>query len=506
MSGSGSRRRTRPSSRRYRSAELVPVKRRRRGAIGMVEISASVGVSLAALALIVLIWVVSFRNINEQNTEVRDRMERMVTAQAITLAEQIRLELSIVDQSLSILQESWNRDQEHFDLLDWQKRIPALTKVALDIFIADEKRLVRQDILPQAIGQGVGGAYLNFPHGTLEFVSEQGQLTRNGQLIITDSGGVVETRRYLLYIVRPLASPTNWLIGASYRTDDLVKLYSTVAIGINGFVALMDSKRGTLQAIAGPAARRPQTDFSKSEMLKAFNAKASGVWTGQTAMDGVARIHGYAKVVERDMIVTVGIAEAEAMAGADSLAAGAWWVAFAGSVLVVAIAGLILWEIFNLRANQRRQRTYMRMQTDLESSQSEIVATRDRFATVSGQVTTLMRISPDGLALLDPDLNVTTWNQRFESGIGVPPEVLRAGLPVDELFRQQAHAGSLGSANNEDPETLETEIAHRVALLRTEPAGAVLPRVGNDGRQATIHADIVPDGAGLVLVLKETDI
>ena len=508
MSGNQSRnrRRTGSTSRRYKPSELVPFQPRQRGAVRTTEVAAAVGVTLVAIALIVLIWVVSMRNINEQTAEVRDRAERMVTAQAVTLAEEIRLELAVIDQSLTILQEAWSKDSEHFDLLDWQKRVPALTSVAKDILIADEKRVIRQDIMPQAIGQGIGGPYLNFPNGTLEVLGAEGNLTRAGQLIIANSGGVVETRRYLMYIVQPLATPTNWLIGASYRTEELTKLYSQVSIGINGVVALIDSQRGTLQAIAGPAARRPQVDLSKSDMLTAFKTKASGYWTGPTAMDGVQRIHGFAKVTGRDMYVTVAIVQAEAMAAADTVGAGVWWVAFSGSVLVVAIAGLILWEIFNQRANRRRLRNYTRMQFDMESLQNEVLSIRIRSAVASSQVTALLRVAAEALALLDADLNLIAWNEHFAADVGVPSDTLRVGLPIDELIRCQAQAGLIGSLDSADSEAVEAEIAARVAILRTEPENATLPQLRPDGHRIAISAAVVPDGGGLILFIADSEL
>jgi PAS domain-containing protein len=473
--------------------------------MGMAEISAAIGVTLVTIAAIVLIWVVSLRNIQEQTAEVRDRAERMVTAQAATLAEEVRHELQLVDQSLSILQDAWNRDEEHFDLLAFQKLTPALTSVANDIFIADEKRVVRQNIMPQAIGQGIGGPYLNFPHGTLELLTKDGQQTKTGQLIIGDTGGAIEARRYLMYIVRPLAKPTKWLIGASFRTEELIKLYNQVSIGINGTVALMDSQRGTLQAIAGPAARRPQIELSKSDMLAAFKTKVVGTWTGPTAMDNVIRIHGFAKVTGREMYVTVAIAQSEAMAAADTNGSGAWWVGFTASVVVVSVGGLILWEIFNLRANRRRQRAFTRAQSDLESMQTEIGMIRGRSAIAARRVSTLLRNAPDGMALLDADLRLVAWNQLFAAECGVAPEMLREEMPVDELFRQQAHAGLIGSLRSDAPDAIEAEIAQRVAILRTEPAGAVLPQLDASGRAVALYVDVVPDGGGLILLIGEVE-
>ena len=508
MSGSKSgsrRRRTGSSSRRYKPAELVPIQPRRRTRMGMPEISASIGVTLVAIAAIVLIWVVSLRNINEQTADVRERAESMVSAQALTLAEEVRHELLLVDQSLSILQDAWNRDEEHFDLLAFQKLTPALTAVANDIFIADEKRVVRQNIMPQAIGQGIGGPYLNFPHGTLELLTRDGQQVKTGQLIVGDTGGSIEARRYLMYIVRPLAKPTKWLIGASFRSEELVKLYSQVSLGINGVVALLDSQRGNLQAIAGPAARRPQIDLTKSDMLAAFKTKVAGTWTGPTAMDNVSRIHGFAKVTGREMYVMVAVSQSEAMAAANAIGSGSWWVALTASIVVAAVAGLILWEIFNLRANRRRQRAFVRAQSDLESLQAEVAMIRTRSAVANRRIATLLRLAPDGVAMVDADLRLIAWNERFAAECGISPEALREELPVDELFRQQANAGRIGSLRSDDPEAIEAEIAQRVAILRTEPSGAVLPQLDTAGRPAALYVDVVPEGGGLVLLLADSE-
>jgi hypothetical protein len=88
MSDSKTRRRRRSgsSSQRSRQPELVVNQPRRRGRVGLAEISACIGVTLVAVALVVLIWIVSTKIINDQTADVRERAERMVTAQALTLA------------------------------------------------------------------------------------------------------------------------------------------------------------------------------------------------------------------------------------------------------------------------------------------------------------------------------------------------------------------------------------------------------------------------------------
>ena len=503
MSGSRSnrRRRTGSTSRRYKPSELVQVQPRRPGAFGTTEIAAAAGVVMVAIVVIVLIWVVTLRTTRDHDAEARERAERTVAAHAATLSEEIRHELLVVDQSLSILQALYIKDPANFEMMEWKKQVPALTSVADDIFIADEKRIIRQNVLPQAIGQGIGGAYVNFPHGPIELFANDGGKRQDGRIIVGETG-TVEARRYLMYVVRRLEKPTNWLIGASFRTEELTKLYAQAQLGINGVTALLDSERGVLQAIAGPSARRPVVNLLKSEMLAAFKTRTTtGVWTGPTAMDNVRRIHGFSKVRDRDMYVLVGTTEVEAMAAADSLSSGAWWQAFTASTLVTAVGGLILWEVFHLRANRRRRRGQARGQADLEAAQAELAGLRTRAAVTGSQLATLLRNATDGIALLDSELRLSAWNQIFVENCGVSADVLREGLPIDEFLRHQGYDGLFGPGQSMEPEALEAEIARRVAILRTEPAGALLRQIGPDGGEIGMLVNVVQDGAGLELVL-----
>ena len=53
----------------------------------------------------------------------------------------------------------------------------------------------------------------------------------------------IDARQFLMYIVRPLDHPKGWLIGASFRSSELTKLFAQAALGYNPVVALVDTKR-----------------------------------------------------------------------------------------------------------------------------------------------------------------------------------------------------------------------------------------------------------------------
>ena len=125
-------------------------------------------VGLACLALSALIWTMTARIVADQTAELNARNDQYVRSVAFVLAREIENELNLVDQSLSIVQDAWKKDSNTVDLGQWRKQLTALTSVADDIFIANERGVVVQGTLPASIGQGFGTAYVTYPNGSLE--------------------------------------------------------------------------------------------------------------------------------------------------------------------------------------------------------------------------------------------------------------------------------------------------------------------------------------------------
>ena len=497
MSGSQRRthrRRTGSTARRYRPSELVPTDNRRHR-IGPAELLASGAVATVSILLIVLIWIVANRAIQDQRTETLDRAEQNLKAHAAILAEEVRHELLLVDQSLAILQDAWKRDSEQVDLTQWQKIMPAITSVSDDIFIADENRIIRQDILPAAVGQGIGAAYVTFPHGSLESFDSDGNRNREGRLAVGQTATPIDGREFLMYVVRPLDHPHNWLIGASYRSDQLPRLFADANLGFNGVAALVDARRGVIQAVIGPSARRPKVDVSKSPMFEAVQRGDSGVWIGPTATDGQERLLAYKRVQDRDIIAIAGTPLSQVMAPADGLASGYRSVASVASLIVATIGGMMLWGLFTLRANARRRRVFERGQTELVSAQTDLVTARARAGLTAMQLHSLVEALGEGIAILDSELCLSSWNPAYVAAARLQPDALQVGLPLDELLRRQAQAGAFGSL-----EDLEAEVARRVATVRNERDRTELVQIGRHDEPVTLHARGVPDG-GLVLIL-----
>src|SRR6185312_11541553 len=192
------RRRTHSSAVRRTPEQLR--QRRRRRPLGRLELLACAAVAIICVALISLIWIDTARAVQEQTAEVRTRTETMVKAEATILAEQARRELQAIEQSLSILQSAWNTNPQKFDIVTWRTVLPVLTEVADDIFVANEKHIIVQDVVPQAVGQGIGSAYANFANGSLEPIVAIGPRgRRDNGMYVGELGAAGVERQYVMY-------------------------------------------------------------------------------------------------------------------------------------------------------------------------------------------------------------------------------------------------------------------------------------------------------------------
>ena len=488
------RRRRGDSSSRLRTPDQLNQSVARRPVRAADALGAAVIVVICA-ALIALVWINAANAIGERTDNQRDRVEATLTAQATTLAMQVEHELQQIDQSLAIIQAEWDDHPDTFRLDDWRKRVPALTAMSDDVFIANDHHVIVQDILPAAVGQGIGSAYGNLDNGSLEPIRLDDPAVKDSTLLLGELGSDAVTRAYSMYMVRPL-KPKGWLVGASYRSKALTRVFAVAGLGQGGLAALVDTLHGDAQALAGSAAVRPTINIANSELYKAVKAHPDdGVWGGTTPIDHVERLIAYHKVPGRDLIVLVGETDAVAMEPADSWDAAARTLAVIATLLVIAIGGAIWWELWHWRQIRRRQRALVQTQTTLAGAQTELAALRRRYAVDEVQVQTLLPLAAAGVAVTDSEGRVARWNPRFIKSLGVPRDTVTEGLPLDDLLRRQ-----LAQEQNGEPENLDGEVARRLALLHPESGEGSLAWTAQDGTAWVMHAKPLPDRGTLLIV------
>lgn len=99
----------------------------------------------------------------------------------------------------------------------------------------------------------------------------------------------------------------------------------------------------------------------------------------------------------------------------------------------------------------------------------------------------------DGVMVLDPDLRLAHWNDRFAEITGVPATLLRTGTDMADLVRGQAEAGEFGPLDG--PAAVAEEVGRRMDVLRQAVRFPTEERFRPDGRALELRRTRLPDGS-----------
>lgn len=163
------------------------------------------------------------------------------------------------------------------------------------------------------------------------------------------------------------------------------------------------------------------------------------------------------------------------------IALGAW--------LPVILLGLFLQQRIHLASVRQRSRQELELlvahyATALRSEQDSLVQAAQQAA--SGNPYRLEQL-PQGVSVVDRQLRLTAWNHRYADIFKFPADLLRAGRPIEDLFRYNARRGLLG------PGDIEESIQHRLEYLRSGDPH-MYERERHDGSVLEIRGNPLPDG------------
>src|SRR5271166_1240561 len=496
MGSQSHRRRRRRRSSRSRVV-TQPIRHSRAGRqfrLRSVEVLASVGILIAAATLIALIWLIPTRSIEAERNDLRARIEATVSSQSVVLADELRRELLGIEQSLRILREAFQSDPDHFDINAWRKQMPALTDVTDDAFIADAQYIIRHDINPAEVGLGIGSQVPGM------FGRATDKPEPDEDLRIDPNIEKLQTRQHLSLMMMRLDRPGGWIVGVSYRTDALRRMFAEANLGVQGMTALIDTRLGRVQAVVGQAAANPNYGITGSAMYAALQQRPDGTWVGPSAPDGVQRIHAFHQVPGHQVSVVVAVSEADAMRPATAFAQDARSVAIAATLVVLAAMGVALYAVWTFRAKRQLRQNLERDHVLIANAQAETAGTRALFAGKAGQFQALFAGIQEGVLVLDAELRLTEWNPRFPALFGIAPDVLQQGLPLEELLRTQAREGAFGALDD-----VEGEVARRLAQLCDGNETVPSLYAGPGGRTLAVLTSRHADGSLMLMVREATE-
>jgi signal transduction histidine kinase/CheY-like chemotaxis protein len=440
---------------------------------------------LPALGLLAVTWFGLLRAINTMRQEAETRITARVANQAAGFQEQIQRQILELDQTLRILVGAWEADPAAFDLSAWHGRAAALSDITRDLLLADNHGAIVQSTVPEAVGTNVSGSdYFVYAlqHGRMQNDAFIGQATVDPIL----RQWHMEVARW----VHQADGSFGGVIVADWRTSAIDDLFRATSLGTRPLIELVGLDDGKLRAIVGPATGSPDELISDSDMFAALSASPDGTWIGRSAPDSVVRVHAFRRIPGRDLAVVVGVDLDEAMAPTLAWQNQAVLLAGCISVLIVIIAGMLL---RNVALGRRRQAIQIYDRTMVVAATSQLEVAKAYADAKAAQLEATLEGMSDGVAMMDAQFCLVEWNRKFPEVAGVPAQILRIGLPIEDILRAQARSGQFG------PVDVEAEVARRLALLRSGGLRGSVERARPDGHIIELRRNPLPDGGFVTL-------
>ncbi len=454
-----------------------------RSPLGGRALAFQAAILVAALLLVAVTIAFTLVSIDTETRDARGRAEGSVSNLALTMEWQLNRQLQTIDQTLQTMAADWKADPIHFDPSGWRRRSSMVGDVTMQVFLLDTQGFVMSSTRPDLMGLDMS---------TRDYFLAQRNLRGRG-LFVGPAIKWQSTGRWQIDLSRRLEREDGAFAGAiviSYDPSALTSPLEQVDLGQRGLIALVGGD-GSIRSLVAPGETRPGEDISRSLMYRAMQDQPTGTWTGPSAPDGVARVHAFRRMRDQDLSVVIGVAEDDAMRTAATWTANARLFAGGITAAVLLMALLLVRELRNSRGREQR---LAQDRAVLEDAYAELEEANASAEAKTSQIEATLSGMSDGVMMLDANLCLVQWNERFADSTGVPHELLRVGMPMAELLRGQALAGEFG-----DRIDVDVEVRRRIASLHTGRAVVLAERIRPDGSTLELRRSRMPSGGFVTL-------
>jgi signal transduction histidine kinase/DNA-binding response OmpR family regulator/HPt (histidine-containing phosphotransfer) domain-containing protein len=444
-----------------------------------------VGILLAAAALAACAWAGAIMASRTQRTEELRTASAGVSGQATNYVGMVHRDLLDIDQMLIILRMAREQSPNSFDLDAWRRRLANISQMVDKIFVLDAHGTVVASTRPDLVGRNIADR----PLFTAERATESlGPYI--GPPVQSHGSGA-----WLMNVARRVDAPDGTFAGAVVISFDLPALADSISQRSrqSGDMVALVGENGVLPMLVLGTPRSPGGSIAATPLMAAIRSGAAS-WIGPSPVDGVQRQFAIERVPDSDLHVVVGASVAAVTAGGIAWRNQAYVFAAAITVLLAMMAAGLMLE---LGASRRREQRLAADRAELARANAELEQARAGADAKSAQLEVTLAGMSDGVSLFNADLRLMQWNERYPDSCGVPREMLRVGLPIEDILRAQAEAGEFGVMA--DAAAVEAEVARRVASLRVGSRVGVTERSRPNGRTLELRRDALPGGGFVTL-------
>ncbi len=374
--------------------------------------------TFAGLMLIAACWFVAGLVSSIERENAIEAMTKQANG-IVRLFEKNTMDiLERLDRTLLLLRKSYEDDPAHFDLRSWATRIDLVAEETVQISL----------IGANGFEVATTGDYRGPPVylGDREHFIRQMDVGSD-KLFISEPVLGRTSGKVTLQLSRRVRAPNGAFAGVFVLSIDpnfIAPFYRTVDLGKG--IAVLRNPAGLVLAAQGLSGNPLGRKTANQPFLDALALSPSGYYWGSGAVDGTIRLVAYRTSNKFPLIFSIGIAESDGLSGYLKHRTN-YFVAAAIITVIVLMAMFF----------------YIRHQVQLDDSQVRLRLLNEEISRQNVQFDAALANMSNGLSMFDNDGLLLIWNERYLDLYGLPPELVRPGVSIQDIVEYRTQVGDL---------------------------------------------------------------
>ena len=436
------------------------------------------GGALLGLCAIVVLWVGIYHSLTVEREQALQGAVQNTSNLSRAFEEHIVRSIKAIDQTMLYARDSYSKDPAGFDIAAWAKNVQFLTDLTFQISLIDQNGIF--------LGSNIAPAGERIDLSDREHFRVQRNSGARDELFISQPVLGRVSKKWSIQMTRKILGPDGGFAGVfviSLDPEYLSRFYDSVDIGTKGVVSLVGTD-GIVRARAAAGTSDIGQSLAGGRLLAAFAQASEGTYEAASAIDGVRRVYAYRAVRGYPLIVSVGIAHGEVMAG------------YVANRRLYVVLGIVLTLLLLVVST-----IIVRREAGLLSTREKLRASEARYAQKSALLEATLENMSQGIMMVDAERRVQVCNHRAIEKLGLPPDLMASHPLFDDVLRWQWEHGEFGD-DGRDVETwlrdfvLAGGISNQAhAYERTRRNGLVLEFRSTpmqDGGVVRTYTDITP--------------
>ncbi|HXP76182.1 MAG TPA: ATP-binding protein [Stellaceae bacterium] len=385
-----------------------------------IRASAHYSGALLGVCAVALLWAGISHLLSTDKGHAEQGAVQTTANLARAFEEHIIRSIREVDQTLLYVRESYAKDPAHFDLSLWSHNSQFLKDLGFQVAIIDKDGYLLETSL--------GPVSERLDLRDREHFRVHANSVRD-ELFISKPVFGRASNKWSIQLTRRITGSDGSFAGVVVVSLDpyyLERLYESVDLGAKGTVVLVGLD-GIVRARAALGDTTIGQSLAGSMLFASYPKNEAGNFETTSPIDGAERIYSYRGVKGFPLIVVVGLAKDEVLAGYDLRSMSYLEEGAALTVLLVGISGLIAWH-----------------QRGVQKSREELRASEARAAQKSDLLEITLENMSQGILMADAGRNVQVCNRRAMELLDLPREMLDGRPKFGDLLRWQWENGEFG--------------------------------------------------------------